>query len=272
MENLHSDTLENILSRIPIEEALHAKRVSKTWRAILRYRTSEKAGFFFAFSRGRIGIDEVIREELFYEDEYDHYDHTKMNYYYTRKTLSKIEHGSFATKAPTRDIMVGSCNGLVCFCKFNGDARVAEAAEPFLVCNPLTGESAVLPKYNYELHWDTANQKIPCGGRRLTSGFGYCPSTNKYKVVTIYYSDANKNHAYTVGGEWRYIGYIDRHIYTFLSGIYPNGTLYWLQKILDMVQESEVVAFDMQDEKFDYIALPSSGDLEYETSFVAWRE
>ncbi|XP_026416053.1 uncharacterized protein LOC113311426 [Papaver somniferum] len=125
--------------------------------------------------------------------------------------------------------MVGSSNGLVCYAKYNVDAI---GAVPFLVCNPLTGESVFLPEYNYsELPQDTSSSKKRFAYGRLASGFGYCPSTKKYKVVTIYYHD---------------------------------GALYWLHQNSHKVQKCEIVAFDLEGEKFRRISLPRSEDFYYE--------
>ncbi|XP_026416051.1 putative F-box protein At2g02030 [Papaver somniferum] len=266
MENLHSDIIENILSRLSIEAALHAKRVCTTWREILRCKT-EKPGFFFGLSRkvkreGGVSKSRISRKRFFYEDEYDHYDHAKMNYYHSYNTLSEIQHGRFITKYLSRYIMVGSCHGLVCFRKSNEHTQ--GAIDPFLIRNPLIGELIVLPEYNYsdQLPTDISSTTPPTS--RLTSGFGYCPSTNSYKVVTIYYYHGkNKGHVqvYTVGREWRYIGFIVRpYSLDYFSGIYANGALYWLH---DKVQNCETVAFELEAETFDYIPLPSSVDSEY---------
>ncbi|XP_026416010.1 putative F-box protein At1g71320 [Papaver somniferum] len=242
MENLHSDDiLENILLQLPIEPALHAKRVCSTWRVILRCKT-DKQGFLFKSchadcgSRAK-GKSNPVRTELFYADVYDQ---ANIKYYYPRNI-------------PTG--LVGSCNGLVC-----------SGTIPSLICNPLTGESMVLPINYSEFPRDISNTGRNYSGR-LSSGFGYCPSTNEYKVVTIYHNPSAEGHkahvqGYTVGGEWRYIGFIDRYKrcrFVCFSGIYANGVLYWLyvsDPVLVRLQECEIVAFNLEGETFDYIPLP----------------
>ncbi|XP_026416078.1 F-box/kelch-repeat protein At3g06240-like [Papaver somniferum] len=235
MDNLHSDILANILSRLSIEAALHGERVCTTWRAILSSKT-DKTGYLIAFS-GEVEFDgNHVKGQLFYGDEYDYYDPLEINYYcnsYT--TLTKIEHGRFIP-----EFMVGSCNGLVCFGKDNKDAP---RIYPFLSCNLLTGESVFLPEYNYsELPRDISSAGLPYPN--LVSGFGYRLSTNNYRVMTIYYhEEEGRGHVqiYTVGG------------------IYAYGKLYWLHQDT-YAQECVVVAFDLEGEKFNYIPLPRSGD------------
>ncbi|XP_026428154.1 F-box/kelch-repeat protein At3g23880-like [Papaver somniferum] len=250
MENLHSDFLENILSRLPTKEALHAKRVCTTWREILRKKT-ERSGFLFAFFHAE--SNNKVRKQLFYGDEYDHYDHANINHYYSDRTLSKIQHGKCIMKSSPRDIMVGSCNGLVLIGKYNRDAL---GLLPSLICNPLTRESVFLPDYSYS--------KYPQG--HVSNGFGYSPSTNKYKVVTLHCNQNNhKGHfqVYTIGGKWRYIGSIRRFNHSSnavdcSTGIYANGALHWLHKSDPYGQERQIVALDMESERFRYIALPLS--------------
>ncbi|XP_026428153.1 F-box protein At3g07870-like [Papaver somniferum] len=253
MENLHSDLLENILSRLPTEPALHAKRVCTTWRAILRKKT-ERSGFLFRFSHAESKVR--VRRQLFYEDEYDHYDHAKINYYHSDKTRSEIEHGIFFTSTfHPKDIIVGSCNYLVCFGK-----AVDLGPVPSQICNPLTGECVFLPQYN--------TSKYPGGS--VSNGFGYFPKTNKYKVVTIHFNHMNQEghiQVYTVGGcKWRYVGFIscfDRDGYDYSSGVYANGALYWLHECvsgrLQEEEQSQIVAFYLEGETLRHIELPDSG-------------
>ncbi|XP_026428213.1 uncharacterized protein LOC113324094 [Papaver somniferum] len=129
---------------------------------------------------------------------------------------------------------------------------------PFLICNPLTGESILIPYFNYS----GLDRKVSSIGRfsSLASGFGYCPSTKKYKVIMIHYSDQMVAHkgrvqVYTVGGEWRHIGFIDRYEFKS-SGIHVNGALYWLHKNDYKLQECEIVAFDLEAGKFHSIPVP----------------
>ncbi|XP_026416167.1 F-box protein At3g07870-like [Papaver somniferum] len=275
-ENLPSDILEDILSRLPFEVTLHAKHVCTTWRAILRNKT-EKLGFLFAHYVDHHQNGSKLKQ-LFYEDEYDHDDHSKTLNYYSDNFIPEMEHNRFIAESVPKKVMVVSCNGLVCFGKYYEDCSLFPLYPPFLICNPFNGESVCLPEFNYsELPRDISSLY-----GRLASGFGYCPSTSKYKVVAIFYCKEERDggyvHVYTLSGGWRNIGFTDRCAFNYSSGIYANGALFWLdQSSTRRVQESEIVAFDLEGEKFHYIALPRSKDLEYIDNYsfltqVAWRE
>ncbi|XP_026428665.1 uncharacterized protein LOC113324568 [Papaver somniferum] len=220
MDDLPGDILEDILSRLPFEVDLNAKHVCTTWRSIIIRNKPEKPGFLFAHA----DHDEHYRSsryirQLFYEDEYDHDDPSKMgmyqNYYYDNNSITEIEHSRSIKESVRRYVMVGSCNGLV-----------------------------------------------------LARGFGYCPSTNDYKVVAIFQHEQKweRGHVlvYTLGtGKWRYSGFTDQCTFNYSSGIHINGALFWLHRSNGKLQESEIVAFDLEGEKFHYIALPRSEDFEY---------
>ncbi|XP_026428214.1 F-box protein At2g23160-like [Papaver somniferum] len=137
--------------------------------------------------------------------------------------------------------MVGSCNGLACF--------RARGIDRFLICNPLTGESIFHPEFLEGIY------------HSVGSGFGYCPSTNSYKVVTIFYHHRGEQkgyiHVYTIGGKWRSIEYIGRRKFGYSTGIYANGALYWWHQYdFYGLKESEIVAFDLEGEKFHSILMP----------------
>ncbi|XP_026428664.1 uncharacterized protein LOC113324567 [Papaver somniferum] len=104
------------------------------------------------------------------------------------------------------------------------------------------------------------------------------PSTNDYKVVSILYPKEEEEeeeerghvHVYILGtGKWRYIGLTGhRRVFNYSSGIYANGALFWLHEgNNNIVQESEIVAFDLKGDKFHYIALPRSEDFEYMANY-----
>ncbi|XP_026416168.1 F-box protein At3g07870-like [Papaver somniferum] len=249
---------ETVLFRLPVDAAIQAKRVCKTWREIIRNKTEKPGGFLF----GHYVSYRLIKQLLFYED-----DSKLMNYY---SDNMETENSRFITETAPKSCMVGSCNGLVCFGKY-----YAYSPYPFLVCNPFTGESVCLPEFNYsELPGsrDISSTRKPYG--RLVSGFGYCPSTNDYKVVKILYCKEEREcghvHVYTLGaGKWSYVGFTGhRCVFSYLSGIYANGALFWLhQSSKYRVHESEIVAFDLKGEKFHYIALPRCEDFEYTTDY-----
>lgn len=127
--------------------------------------------------------------------------------------------------------LVGSCNGLICFStSYFWEFYVSE--DPVCVCNPITGEELNLPRFMVEDY-----QPIEvCFKVGIASGFGYVPFINEYKVVRIcYYStEALGVEVYTLGsgnGWERCKGNIDCLMpsnLTASSGVYANGSLYWL--------------------------------------------
>ncbi|KAI3932063.1 hypothetical protein MKW92_008699, partial [Papaver armeniacum] len=129
MEKLDHDVLENILYRLPLGTASsEAKRVCRSWKTILDdRRRNEVVGFLFAC---RDHTENKIK--LYFGEEYDHIyisnDEMMMNYHYSHETLMEMEHCRFCFKSYQGDILVGSCNGLVCFQK--EDPRI-DMHEPF---------------------------------------------------------------------------------------------------------------------------------------------
>ncbi|XP_026433850.1 F-box/kelch-repeat protein At3g23880-like [Papaver somniferum] len=245
MENLHMDILQNILSRLSFGESLYARRVCKTWKTLLVDRWCIKPGFLFAFN-GLVKIETKICYGERYDDDGDIIDDSgdvkKMNYYYTHETLTRVEHESFSNFIDCEiTILVGSCNGLVCFKRY-------EHGNPFLIINPLTGESVFLPDIDYTSPLDT--KKISWGLAESTiCRFGYFQSTNDYKVVKICYSNdrvkQDQVQLFTIGTDkWRSLGSIDHRLGSnsseSFSGIFVNGAIHWIDEI-----EYKIVAFDL---------------------------
>ncbi|KAI3940297.1 hypothetical protein MKW92_000183 [Papaver armeniacum] len=116
IENLDDGVLENILFRLPLgTDSSQAKRVCKLWKSILSNRRHNEVGYLFACHDYKDDINDS-RLQLCFGEEYDDIDCNKMDYYYSHETLMEMEHCRFAFKSyPYYDIMVGSCNGLVCF-------------------------------------------------------------------------------------------------------------------------------------------------------------
>ncbi|XP_026398205.1 F-box/kelch-repeat protein At3g23880-like [Papaver somniferum] len=132
--------------------------------------------------------------------------------------------------------ILASCNGLVFFGLVGFHGRFHNGY--ICICNPITGERIVLPQVG-----DARNI--------LTGfGFGYCASTNEYKVVTIRWGTVL---GYTLGSYtgWRYVENMDRDIIPGRKiGEFLNGAIHWVD------QKGTIFAFDLADEEFH--ALPSS--------------
>ncbi|OVA14019.1 F-box associated domain [Macleaya cordata] len=166
---------------------------------------------------------------------YGEYDEINIDQQYYNNTLvSRINHPSFETLFDN-DLIVGSCNGLVCL-------SIPRMNDPVYICNPFTSEYVYLPK--------TINEE-----GFLVSGFGYHRSTDEYKVVRIYYPDQHsmgRVEVYTLGSGngWRDKGEIPYSLFAS-SGILANGALHWLD-----YKEWKIVAFDLADEEFRLLPSP----------------
>ncbi|XP_026428077.1 F-box/kelch-repeat protein At3g23880-like [Papaver somniferum] len=242
MEKLGTDIVENILRRLPFETALEAKLVCKTWRILLL----RKVGFLVTFLHS-----DIKKDKLCYSDLYDHI-RGKMSYKYSYHRHDKM-HGKFFLGYGYLENMLGSCNGLVCF-----ERRCLYLGEPFLICNPFTGEVVYVPEpQSVKRGWGPTN----------ISGFGYCLSINEYKIVRMYsdYIDPKKYHVqvYTVrSDEWRNIGSINIAP-CYPAGTYANGLLYWLHRhnSNQLNEDYMIVAFDLEKENFQFIPLPRFKDV-----------
>ncbi|XP_026429182.1 putative F-box protein At3g16210 [Papaver somniferum] len=196
MEKLHTDIEENILDRLPIKTALAAKQVCKTWRIFLRSKT-DKVGLLVVKS-----CYYHVNGDRTYSGDQSDLIHGKMKYNYSYRILDEMHNyrNSFSLIPNPGDqfqfdynMLIGSCNGLVCIqrrCDWN-------LAEPFLICNPVTGEVVHVPKTNTYRLSDWASNFI--------LGFGYCDSRNEYKIVRTYTHcmEPRQTHVqvYTIGSD-----------------------------------------------------------------------
>ncbi|XP_026393215.1 F-box protein At3g07870-like [Papaver somniferum] len=252
--SLPSEIATEILSRLPTDSVMQCRQVCKTWEHLLcdpsfahkhlhqisqidgnsnlshSSLISSKVGsgflVYFKFTRER-GC------QLYY-GEYDDQRNMKLK----RINQTPKHHQS----------IVGSCSGLICFSKDGRGPHCSLDYEPTYICNPITGEYVNFPG----LPWEEKLQSMVCG-------FGYHHSSNKYKIVRIYYIEnqpLGKVQVYTLGSGigWKDLGkttYSLRYswqIHPF--GIFANGALHWL----DM--EQNIVSFDLAEEKFYLLPPP----------------
>ncbi|XP_026428078.1 F-box protein At3g07870-like [Papaver somniferum] len=272
MENLPACILGNILDRLPIETALQAKRVCKTWKMILHCKT-DKIGLLLILS---YHSDGEKKNELFYGD----YNRGKLICRYRYDAIDGMEDEKSIMGNNYVDGMLGSCNGLVCFQRRQDHCF----GQPFLVCNPLTGEIVYVRPYTNT----AATSQI--------RGFGYCHTTNEYKIVRMYmdcydtrkyYLDCKDPNNYTVqvytvgGGIWRNKQSINFekiakkesiHISPeYAAGIYANGAIHWLHRRISYLEyedyttavDYKITAFDLENENFQIIPLPHLKDVKY---------
>ncbi|XP_026445587.1 F-box protein At3g07870-like [Papaver somniferum] len=233
MENLHADILSKLLSHIPRESVLSCKLVCKTWNTLLLGRKLEVGILLCVASREERNLqlhygyyDEII---TLTDDDHESF---------TYKTVERIKHPVINKRErEVIDIMVGSCNGLVCFL-----VPHHRVVDPVYICNPISGEYINLPR-------------IDSKKGLIVSGFGYNRSVDRYKVIRIHYPNRfgygwprspGQVQIYTlVGGDsgWRNLGDIKYSL--AFNGTLLNGSLYWLDW-----NDQKIVSFDLADEEF----------------------
>ncbi|RZC49438.1 hypothetical protein C5167_017863 [Papaver somniferum] len=149
------------------------------------------------------------------------------------KKLRRLNQPSFCLS------ILGSVNGLICF---SDSEIVSYIHQPIYISNPITREYMKFPKLEL-----TGEKKVDS----MVCGFGYLPSTDKYKIVRIYYI---KNqplgqvqvyiHLGLAVGETLYsLRQISFPFHCSPFGAFANGALHWLN------DEQKILSFDLADEK-----------------------
>ncbi|XP_026452699.1 F-box protein At3g07870-like [Papaver somniferum] len=260
VNRLPSEIIIEILSRLPTDSVLECRQVCKTWRNLIRHpsfahmhlhqnvnilpfhssATDAKVDFGLIFEL-RILSPKI--EYILYYGEYDDQ---------PNKKLRRINQPSINCLS-----IVGSHNGLICFSVCDSD-YVSYIHEPIYISNPITREYMRFPRI--EVNGVNRVHTMVCG-------FCYLPSTDKYKIIKIYYilnQPMGMVQMYTLGGGscsgWRDIGEITyslRHYveYSFPRhpcpfGAFANGALHWLDI------EQKIVSFDLAEEKFYLLPSP----------------
>ncbi|KAI3973303.1 hypothetical protein MKX01_020678 [Papaver californicum] len=241
MEDIHEDIQSKILSHVPSESVLNCKLVCKRWRLLLSNR-KVSLGVLFSISSS---LEHMIH--LYYAD-YGVIKSTECQEDFYNTKIAKINLPPIKEERERKEVIVGSCNGLVCLAIPHKGVY-----NPVYICNPFTGEYTILPRISNNKSWD------------VVSGFGYLPCTNEYKVVRILYpADSIHNptstttkgcvQVYTLGkgssSGWRNITETTYSLYS--QGIFANGSLYWKHDKNDDI----IVAFDLADEKFRVLPPP----------------
>ncbi|XP_026424690.1 F-box protein At3g07870-like [Papaver somniferum] len=260
---LPSDLTLNILSRLPADSVLQCRQVLKTWKDLLRQPSYPRAHllhqlsqingnsftspsshttagipfgllFFFSFT--------LERGNQLYYGEYDNQ---------TRNKIRKINQPLTVGKS-----VIGSCNGLICF----SENYPYHVLEPSYVSNPITGEYVTIPRIIKRGNLVDYSEFVVCG-------FGYHPSTDKYKIVKIHYTKTTHlgRVVYTIGSGsgWRETGTTTHSLrpknecasrgscmYLSPFGTLANGALHWLNK------EEKIVSFDLAKENVYLLPSP----------------
>lgn len=154
--------------------------------------------------------------------------------------------------------IVGSSDGLVLLTN--------EEDVKFLV-NPITMQKVHVPDSPLALYKP---------GSFSMHGFGYCSSSDDYKIVTLSYFDTDNEYepdcadtfvdVYSVkSGVWKRLDCspYDHAVPELASGAFVNGAIHWLASIRDQESgyPSVIAVFDLAREAFDEIPAPSGVDV-----------
>ncbi|XP_026432315.1 F-box protein At3g07870-like [Papaver somniferum] len=230
MENLSSDIIQEIFSRLPVKSVLQCRKVCRLWRSLLE---KPKIGMLFA------DFPKYYRPvELYYGEppgEMVNSNCNKASEYFNKivTQLSHVDTNFFSFR------LVGSCNGLVCY-----RACDPKFGHVMYIFNPITGERIRVQDMSVDEYFQCV-------------GFGYCHSTDAYKVVRIRYLENEEQHiqVYTLGdgSGWRDIQEIACTSYMFQGfGVFANGVLHWLNKR----SNCDIVAFNLTDGKLRSLPSP----------------
>ncbi|CAN1129213.1 F-box protein At3g07870 [Linum perenne] len=256
MDKLHSSLLMEILSRLPMKNLSHCRCVSKTWLRLignpefikLYSSRSSTTGILMRSVYGNSNR-RMIKHQLSMVEEQA-----------TDIGFQVVERMSFPrlVNLPNAEFeIVGSCHGLICLyqeiLEHEDDTEDIEWDYVY-VCNPILREFITIPVDRY--------RKFKC-----TTGvsFGYCASTNQYKVVQTYdpidedsYDDGPVAEVYTLGtGQWRSIGdalssieYACSSFDTFL-----HSSVHWIGSKEKYTHDS-LHCFDFEKEEFRELPSP----------------
>ncbi|XP_026431003.1 F-box/kelch-repeat protein At3g06240-like [Papaver somniferum] len=236
LNNLPSEIISDVLTRLPAQSVLDGKLVSKIWRDLIKHPLFYKmhtnrlinhsATSAYSTDSGEFGFLALAENKKFYYFEY----------FGNRKRPIRI---SLTPPIQYYEYTyVGSFNGLIC---------LRGVGENICIYNPMTKEYVFLP--HHKIDFNRIDQRW--------SGFGYLPSTNEYKVVLMYkVPKFVVVMVYTLGSGkgWRTIGEFKlKSDYVFRgNGVFANGALYWMHR-----EKRTILVFDLADEMFrDHLSTP----------------
>ncbi|XP_062009188.1 F-box/kelch-repeat protein At3g06240-like [Rosa rugosa] len=243
-ESLDLDcVIVDILSRLPAKSLLRFRCVCKAWRALISDPYFIRKHLSCINTKISTSYSLLIKDDIFRSAEYEA----------ILKCLSRggplpSRRLDFPVLDPSFDIatigIVGSCNGLICLVR----DIVARESFTFMLWNPCTGESQVLPQP--PLH----------SSQQYFLGFGYDSTTDDYKVILGSY---RSGHEFVVvftlkSGSWRKLERLNRYFEVHWGGCLVNEALHW---VLDELEDgrliaSKMVSFDLAEEKFHEIPFP----------------
>ncbi|XP_073039081.1 F-box protein At3g07870-like [Primulina eburnea] len=154
-------------------------------------------------------------------------------------------------------VLIGSCNGLLCL-------YFDSSPKPFYaICNPIRCEQIELPCLAISAPFSTCTNH---------SGFGYCPKTKQYKVISLMFltsiepmtseeSQSLVADVYTLGSDtWRRIENAPWPKHKSFEPLL-NDALHW---ITNSHKPCELISsFDLAEETFKFVPPPAHFSLQY---------
>lgn len=231
MDSLDSDVLVEILRRLPPNSRRRFRLVCRCWRNLVDERTTmdlRSRAKTLLVAQG--GTSFVLGDDVEQSP---------------RKVLANAEGLAIS--------IIGTCNGLICFCDDSkGPGTIALA-------NPATGEGIVLPSLPYT---DMSTQHYP-EDWHAAYAFAHHQTTGRYKVVHLpcYFDQVHgfdTLQVFTLGETaWRDVptpafGGAGARCRFDIGIVSVDGTVYWVAMGSGMI-----MSFDLEDEKFTTVkALP----------------
>ncbi|CAM0947491.1 unnamed protein product [Alopecurus aequalis] len=233
----------SILSRLPSKSIIQCKLVCKAWRAMLsdRHFVDEHLGLSKAHPAMLVLPRAYFRErEGLLSFSLDFYDFGHGGKVRERVYRQDIPNGIGPCTQPLH------CDGLILISTLN---------QEIMVCNPAIKEFVALPKGSQNLN---ESHRV---------GFGFDPSSNKYKVARLFYqleedgTSAEPICRFEVlmlctDDEWRQT--VDDPPYPIMgkTPAHVRGALYWMIDLPSAEHPNAFIRFDLADEKFSITPCP----------------
>ena len=238
------DLMIKIFTRLPIKSILRCTSVCKSWYSLLT-----SPNFIFTHLN-RKQDDHILIQNYVGNSEIYIYALSRYN-----EKLDQNNHLDYSFKCSNGVVtIVGSCNGIVCIAA----ADQLNYLNHFYFWNPAIRKPVELPDLGYTCE--------KCDTFAYALGFGYDHVTNDYKVVRVVHTWSHPSPPHVdlyklSTGVWEDISHVSLS-YLFLattSQAYVNGASHWIASKWDVSSlVSVIVLFNMHDETFSEMILPSS--------------
>ncbi|KAM5580277.1 F-box/kelch-repeat protein [Rosa sericea] len=243
-ESLDLDcVIVEILSWLPAKSLLRFRSVCKAWRALISDPYFIRKHLSHINTKISTSYSLLLREQIFRSVGYE-----AILKYLSHDGPLPSRRLNFPVLDPPFDIpnieIVGSCNGLICLVL----DIYAKESFIFMLWNPCTGESQVLPLP--PLH----------SSQQCFFGFGFDSITDDYKVILGSYKSGHEIVVvFTLKtGSWRNLQRLNRYFEVNWTGCLVNEALHWVLKEVEDGRSIayNMVSFDLAEEKFHEIPLP----------------